>query len=662
MAVQPELDNDLLSKLSGATVEEVAEKAEEEDFGNKRNLTGAVGLVAGILCCISGVFHLITGGYRPLTGILQPMVSLGIGLVLRTMYYSATKKSRNRITGLDVLMMVTAVAITIYAITRANDIMQMMVRRDNIQVVLGTALVLMILELSRRSLGVVFPILVLSFLLYAIFGHLITGRFGHHYLSYPMIIRAIYMDALGMWGNMLHMSSTLLALFLTFGALMLKSGGGEAFLDVGFFLSAKSRGGPAKVAVIASSLFGMISGSSAANAATTGTFTIPMMKKSGFTPEFAAAVEGAASTGGLLMPPVMGAAAFLMAQFLGVNYYRIAFCAIVPASLYYLSVFMSVHLTALKSNMPVPEQEEFETRKRMMSFRRTVCPLLPITILIVWFCLGYTVQYGAFLTSLVAIGVMFFTMEGEWNFNRILTFGKKLYQGFAAAGLAITQSSILMGCAQIIVSILGMTGLALKFSNLIVALGQDHMLLTLVLGMMLLFLLGMGVPVTAVYVVGAAIVTPAFIMLGRLPIAAHMFTFYFACLGAITPPVCGAIFITSQLAKANWWKSGAIAVGLVLPGFIVPYLFIYKPTLLLIGSSMDITLDIFTAVLGVILLSAGTVGYMFCNCSTVERCFFIASGFLLILPDMFAALIGSALMVILLAIQLVKRKKYAKLA
>jgi TRAP transporter 4TM/12TM fusion protein len=636
-------------------IEELSEQSEEE-YGNKRRLVGVFAMIANVIGCAFGIFQFITGGYRPMSGIIQSTVHVGLTLVLIFFYYPATKKSKKHVTIMDILCVLASIVCVVYVISYSDKIIALTVKNNNWQIIFGAIIIILILEASRRSLGIIFPILVGVFLIYAFLGHFIPGTFGHKFFRPSVIIRNIYFDAQGLWGHLLQMSSTLLALFLTFGAVLLKSGGGEAFLDISYMISARARGGPAKIATIMSALFGMISGSSTANAATTGTFTIPLMKKNGFSPEFAAATEGSASTGGMLMPPIMGAGAFLMAQFLGMSYSKIAFAAIVPALLYYFSIFFSVHFEAIRKRMKPVGNSEFEEYKKRFSIKKSVIPMIPIVVLILFFVLGYTVQLAAFISSLLSLVLMLFTIDMPWGSKRFIEFLKRLFGAFSGAGLAIAQVAVLLASAQIMVSILGLTGLAIKFSNLIVSVGQANILATLALSMVLLFFLGMGVPVTAVYVIGASIVAPALIKLGLASLPVHLFTFYFSCLGAITPPVCGVIFITAALAKANWWKSGWLSVRMVLPGFIVPYLIIFKPTLLFIGAPVEIVLDVTTAFIGVVLIASGGVGYFFDYCKIYERLALIIAGLFLVLPHMTFALVGIVLAVFVVVLQLIRKK------
>ena len=485
-----------------------------------------------------------------------------------------------------------------YVILNAFPIMEFSYVETKMDLVLGAALIVLTLEASRRSLGMVFPVLVGLSICYALFGQWIPGQFGHEGFPWDVVVRNLYVTPQGLWGVMLQISATLLAIFLIFGSVLLKTGGGEAFLDLAFLASAKTRGGPAKVATVASGLFGMISGSAVANAATIGTLTIPLMKRAGFTREFAAATEAVAGTGGQIMPPIMGAGAFLIAEFLGISYAKVAWAAVLPALLYYAGLLFSVHLEAIKHNFAtIPLAEERLIRSRL-TFKRVALPLLPVGLLIYAFSTGYTVQMGAYWASVIAVGLTIFLVETRGLVPRLLAVGKIGLKSMEAAGKAIAEIAVLLASAQIVVSMLGLTGLAVKFSDLLVSIGQQNMIATLILAMIVLIILGMGIPPTAVYVLGGSIVVPALTELGLKPLPAHLFTFYFACLGAITPPVCAAVYVTSSLAESNWWKSGWLAVRLGLAGFIVPYMFIYSQSLLLSGSVWEILHAAVPALLG----------------------------------------------------------------
>jgi TRAP transporter 4TM/12TM fusion protein len=394
---------------------------------------------------------------------------------------------------------------------------------------------------------------------------------------------------------------------------------------------------------VASGLFGMISGSAVANAATIGTFTIPLMKRAGFSKEFAAAVEAVAGTGGQIMPPVMGAGAFLIAEFLGISYAKVAWAAVLPALLYYAGLIVSIHLEAVKNDFPTIPMEEERIIRARLTLKKVILPLIPVGALVYAFSTGYTVQMGAYWASILALLLTVFMVEGKGPLQRMRGVFTTAVNGMEAAGKAIAEIAVLLASAQIVVSMLGLTGLAVKFSDLLVSIGQENMIATLILAMIVLFILGMGIPPTAVYVLGGSIVVPALVALGLKPLPAHLFTFYFACLGAITPPVCAAVYVTSSLAESNWWTTGWLATRLGLAGFIVPFMFVYSESLLLSGSLFEILYAAVPAFVGVFFLGTFAVGYFGGRIGWAKRFVMAIAGAMLIQPGIVTDLAGLAL-------------------
>jgi TRAP transporter 4TM/12TM fusion protein len=542
----------------------------------------------------------------------------------------------------DLLCIGVVLAAAAYVVWNGLAIMDFSYVESNLDLILGIPLLLLVLDAARRSLGWIFPVLVSLSILYALFGQFVPGQFGHGGFSWEVIVRNLYVSPQGFWGVMLQISATILAIFLIFGAVLLKTGGGEAFLDIAFLASARTRGGPAKVAAVASCLFGMISGSAVANAATIGTFTIPLMKRAGFSKEFAAATEAVAGTGGQIMPPVMGAGAFLIAQFLGISYAKVAWAAVLPALLYYAGLIVSIHLEAVKNDFPtIPMEEERLIRARLTA-KKVILPLIPVAALVLAFSAGYTVQMGAYWASVLAFALTVFMVEGSPG-QRLRSLFKIALASMEAAGKAIAEIAVLLASAQIVVAMLGLTGLAVKFSDMLVSLGRENMVATLILAMVVLIILGMGIPPTAVYVLGGSIVVPALIGLGLKPLPAHLFTFYFACLGAITPPVCAAVFVTSSLAGSNWWRTGWLATRLGLAGFIVPFMFVYSESLLLSGTLFEILYAALPAFVGVFFLGTFAVGYFGGRIGWVKRFVMAIAGAMLIQPGIVTDLIGLAL-------------------
>jgi len=626
------------------TEHSVADLREEVEPAKRGNLTGWPARGLAIVCTAFGLFQFYTAGRRPMLGVIQFAIHLAFALTIVLWAYPPRKSTPRRTVPIyDLVCIAVAIAAAVYAILHAMSIMDFSYVESNLDLALGVALLLLVLEASRRSLGLVFPILVALSILYAVFGHWVPGQFGHGGFSWEIVVRNLYVTPQGFWGIMLQISATILAIFLIFGAVLLKTGGGEAFLDIAFLASARTRGGPAKVAAVASGLFGTISGSAVANAATIGTFTIPLMRRAGFSKDFAAATEAVAGTGGMIMPPIMGAGAFLIAEFLGISYVKVAWAAVMPALLYYAGLIVSIHLEAVKNDFrTVPAEEERLILSRLTP-KKVILPLVPVGALIFAFSTGYTVQFGAYWASILAIALTLFMVETRGVGRRLAVVVKITLKSMEAAGKSIAEIAVLLASAQIVVSMLGLTGLAVKFSDLLVSIGQQNMVATLVLAMVVLIILGMGIPPTAVYVLGGSIIVPALTTLGLKPLPAHLFAFYWSCLGAITPPVCAAVYVTSSLAESNWWRTGWLAVRLGLAGFIVPYMFVYSEGLLLSGSLFDILYASVPAFVGVFCLGTFAVGYFAGPMGWLRRAVMAAAGIMLIQPGIGTDLTGLAL-------------------
>ncbi len=621
----------------------VSDLREEVDPTKREAMAGWAARGLAFICIAFGVFQFYTVGARPMLGVVHYAIHLAFAVTIILWAHPLNRSTPRRTVPLyDLVCIGVVIVAAAYVVCNGLPIMDFSYVESNLDLILGVPLLVLVLESSRRALGWIFPVLVFLSILYALCGQFVPGQFGHEGFSWEVIVRNLYVSPQGFWGVMLQISATILAVFLIFGAVLLKTGGGEAFLDIAFLASARTRGGPAKVAAVASCLFGMISGSAVANAATIGTFTIPLMKRAGFSKEFAAATEAVAGTGGQIMPPVMGAGAFLIAQFLGISYAKVAWAAILPALLYYAGLIISIHLEAVKNNFPtIPVEEERLIRARLTP-KKVVLPLIPVAALIVAFTTGYTVQMGAYWASILAFALTIFLVGGRLG-QRLRSLLKVALASMEAAGKAIAEIAVLLASAQIVVSMLGLTGLAVKFSDLLVSMGRENMVATLVLAMVVLIILGMGIPPTAVYVLGGSIVVPALIALGLKPLPAHLFTFYFACLGAITPPVCAAVYVTSALAESNWWTSGWLATRLGLAGFIVPFMFVYSESLLLSGPLFEILYAVLPALLGVFFLGTFAVGYFGGRIGWVGRFLMAAAGVLLIYPGIRTDLLGVAL-------------------
>jgi TRAP transporter 4TM/12TM fusion protein len=507
------------------------------------------------------------------------------------------------------------------------------------ELVLGFIFTALVLEATRRVIGWALPATALLFLGYALF---------YANTRPQQLIEIMYLTTEGIFGPTLGVSAAYVILFVLFGAFMERTGVGRLFMDFALSLTGHTAGGPGKVAVVSSSLFGTVSGSAVANVLVDGPITIPLMKRSGFRPPFAAAVESVASTGGQIMPPIMGAAAFVMAEFLAVSYLQVTLWALIPAVLYYVAVFFAVH---------------FESKRvGLLGLPRAECPQLgvvlrerghlfiPILVILLGLFAGYSAPLCALAGTLSCVPVALLRKGTRQGITWRTVWGA-LEDG-AKNSIAV---ALACACAGIIIGVITQTGAAINFTSLVVGLARDLLPLALVLTMLAGIVLGMGMPTTPAYIVMVSLLVPALIKLGAIPPAAHMFAFYFAILSAITPPVALAVYAAAGLAKANLWQAGWTAVRVGAAGFIVPFMFVFEPSLLMIGDWKVISQSFVTATIGTICLAAGLFGYLFRETRIWERVFLVGAAVLLIKPGLITDLIGLGLIVIVTASQLATR-------
>jgi len=509
---------------------------------------------------------------------------------------------------------------------------------EKIELVLGGIFTLIVLEATRRVLGWALPLTAIIFLAYGLFVAKARPE---------QIIEIMYLTTEGIFGPTLGVSAAYVMMFVIFGSFMERTGIGRLFMDVALSLTGHTAGGPGKVAVVSSSLFGTVSGSAVANVLVDGPITIPLMKRSGFRPAFAAAVESVASTGGQIMPPIMGAAAFVMAEFLAVSYFQVTVWALIPAILYYVAVFFAVHFEAKRVGLLGLPRSEIPRLGKVMRERGHL--FIPLVVILGGLIAGYSAPYCALAGTLSCIPVAMLRKSTRagigWH-----TVWESLEEG-AKNAIAI---ALACACAGIIIGVITLTGAAINFTAVVVGLAQEMLLLALILTMMAGIVLGMGMPTTPAYIVMVSLLVPALIKLGAPVPAAHMFAFYFAILSAITPPVALAVYAAAGLAKANLWESGWAAVRVGAAGFIVPFMFIYEPALLMINgwAEWHVSLQaLVTATIGCICLAAGMFGFLLRETRAWERVFLLAAALLLIKPGLITDLIGLALLVSVLVNQ-----------
>jgi TRAP transporter 4TM/12TM fusion protein len=503
----------------------------------------------------------------------------------------------------------------------------------------GVLAVVLILEATRRVIGFTLVAVVLVFLAYGVFGQYIQGPFYHRALSLQEMLDQLVFTTNGVFGSALHVAAFLVFVFVTFGALLDRCGGGDFFFDLANSLVGKQVGGPAKVAVVSSGLYGSISGSPTADVVTTGAFTIPMMIRTGLSPVYAGAVEATASTGGALLPPVMGTAAFLMSDFTGIPYGTIAIAAVPTALLYYLSLFLAVHghahITGLKPSATA------DTPRFLSVLRRDWCYFVPIAILI-WFVLAY--DRAVFSAALALAALVPIALWRTRSPGKTVT---AILSAFDDALRRMTGIGVACAVAGLVVGTLAMTDLTGKISSAMFVLAKGDEVLTLIIATLVVIVLGMGMPTPAVYALAAVLAAPALLALDVPMLPAHLFIVYFASMSAITPPVAVAAFAAGSIARANPMAIGLLCCRLAVVAFIIPFVFIYHPGLLLIGSTQTIVLDLASAMLAVIALVAATEGYVFVPLPPLMRPLFGIAGLLLITTRMIPASIGLALLVAL---------------
>ena len=563
------------------------------------------------------------------------------------MYPARKGKQRvNYMPWYDVVLMILGTGAFLYYAFNAEAIIQQGSKFEFYQIMIGVVGVLALVELCRRSVGLPIIIVAGCFVAYALIWGLSNPTFMGK-LNY--IIRYLFYGKEGVLSTPINVCSKFIVVFIIFGAFLERTGIAEFFIKIANAVVGRFSGGPAKVAVIASALMGMVSGSSVANTVGSGSVTIPLMKKTGYKPEFAAATEASASTGGQIMPPIMGAAAFLMADYIGMPYSNIVVKAILPAILYFAGIFIAVHLEAKKEGLRGLTREELP---RVLPLLKKSYLLLPLIILIYLVSTSTrSIQYAAAIAIVVAIVVSLFNKE-----SRITP--KRIWEALAAGGQGMITVAAACGVAGIIAGTITMTGLANMMINGIVALAGNQVIVALFLTMICCIVLGMGVPTTANYCIMAATCAPILTRMGVPLVAAHFFVFYFGIVADLTPPVALAAYAGSAIAQANPMKSAITATKLAIGAFIVPYVFALSPQMLFVDTTAWEVIQIcITSLVGIFGVSASLEGYFLHNMSWYERILSAAGGLMLIIPGLLTDIVGVGLVVVVLAVQLLTKKK-----
>lgn len=604
--------------------------------------------VATVLC---GLYHIYSLAVKATSPIIFRDIHLVFGLILIFLIYPTKRKFR-KVNAWDILLSLAAIAVCVYV--AMQDQQDFAIRSGSrwtkLDIVFGLISIFTIMVSTKRVIG--WPLIIVSivFTLYALFGEYMPGMFINRSYKWQRIVSYVFsMD--GIFGTPIGTSSTYVILFIIFGSFLKNSGAGDFYTNFSYAIAGRTRGGPAKVAVISSALFGTISGSGIANVVTTGSITIPLQKKAGFSGTYAGAVEAVSSSGGQIMPPVMGAAAFLLAEMIGINYSDVVISAILPALLYFLAVFFVVDLQAGKRGLRGLSKDELPSLKRVMKEEGHL--IIPLVVLLVTLFSNYTVIKAAFLSTISCIIVSWFRKDTRMGWQKIIL---SLKEGV----LGCLEVIAACAAAGIIMALVNLTGVGTKLSYLVQMAAQGHLLFALLLTALVVIILSMGLPTTACYLVSATIMSRPLVELGISPIQAHMFIFYFACMSGITPPVALVAYPAAAIAKADPVKTSFLAFRIGIVGFLIPFMFVYSPSLLLIGSAGEIALTTVTAIIGVYFLSVGFEKFFLrYELPTWAGVLTVLAGISMMVPGWLTDVIGVGVAVIVLGIsvQLAKRNK-----
>lgn len=643
-------------ELGAMDVDELMEQYDLET-SKLRKLTGKVALFITIVAILMSAFHLFTAWHGTLLAMKQRSLHLIFAFTLGFALYPGFKKSsKDKIDIMDWVLMILSIGVWGYIFFNVEAIALKGGQMSTTDMVLGVLAVLLTLEVTRRVVGPELPIVTIVFLLFAYFGRSLPGVFAHRGFNVTRIVSHMYMTTEGIMGTPLGVSSTFVFMFILFGSFLDKTGVGEFFIDFAYALTGSTRSGPAMTSVLSSGLMGSISGSSVANTVTTGAFTIPLMKSVGYKPHYAGAVEATASTGGQIMPPVMGAAAFIMADFTGFPYISIVKAAIIPAVLYYIAVGTMVHLEACKLGLKGMPRESLPKVSNIL--RKQGYLTLPLIAIIFMLVKQYPPTMAALTGIIIGVIVAFAAslIKKDNSFTPKDILGAMEAGAKGAVGVACACA-----CAGMIVGVVTLTGFGLKIAEVIVLIAKGKLIPTLLLTMVSSIILGMGLPTTAKYIVLATMAVPAITKLGVNLMSAHLFILYFGVVADVTPPVALAAYAGAGIAGANSMKTGFQAFKLAIGAFIIPYIFVINPHLIMVDSVVGTTVNwlpitaaiptIVTALIGTICLAGTVESYLFGNLRIWQRVILLGAAFALLDPKLLTDFIGLGALAVIFVTQ-----------
>lgn len=650
------------SKAAAKNVDELLEKY-DLDSSKLRKLSGKTALIVTIVAILMSAFHLFTAARGTLLAMQQRSLHLIFAFSLGFALYPGFKKSsKNKIDIPDWILIILSIVVWGYIFMNIEYIALKGGKMSTLDEVFGVLAILLTLEVTRRVVGPELPIVTIVFLLFAYFGRHMPGILNHRGFGVTRIVSHMYMTTEGIMGTPLGVSSTFVFMFILFGSFLDKTGVGQFFIDFAYALTGSTRSGPAMTSVVSSGLMGSISGSSVANTVTTGAFTIPLMKKVGYAPYYAGAVEATSSTGGQIMPPVMGAAAFIMADFTGFQYIEIVKAAVIPAILYYIAVGTMVHLEACKIGLKgLPREQLPKISNILLKQGYLLFPLIAIVYMLV----KQQPPMNAALAGIV-VGVVVALTASLIKKDKSFTY-KSILQAMESGAKGALGVACACACAGMIVGVVTLTGFGLKIAEVIVKIAQGRLVPTLILTMIASIILGMGLPTTAKYIVLATMAVPAITKLGVNLMCAHLFILYFGVVADVTPPVALAAYAGAGIAGANSMKTGFQAFKLAIGAFIIPYIFCINPHLVLIDKVVGTTIswlpitaaipNIITALIGTICLAACVEGYFFGKLRVWQRVILVVAALGLLDPKTLTDVIGLAALALIYVSQKILNKK-----
>jgi TRAP transporter 4TM/12TM fusion protein len=614
-------------------------------------MSKVLSVIAIVFAVSMSLFHLYTGAVGSFDPWSQRVIHLTLGFVIAFLTYPVIKGKKVGV--FEIALTILSLASGLYIILNMDAIIDRAGMPGTWDIIFGALTILLVLEMTRRVIGLALVIVSVLFLLYSYFGPYLPEAIAHRGYDIERITAHMYTTLEGIYGVPIGVSATFVILFVIFGAFLEATKTGDFFINIANSIAGRARGGPAKVAVISSAFFGTISGSAVANVVGTGTYTIPLMKRTGYAPHFAASVEAVASSGGQLMPPVMGAAAFVISEMTGESYLKICLAAVIPSLLYYMGLFSAVHVEARRISLRGLRDDEVPPFWGTLKSQGYLA--ISALVLIYFLAVQLTSPSFAAFWAIIASIVLSSIKKG----TRLNLKGLIVALEMGAKGAL----SVVAACAAagIVVGVVTLTGLGLKFSGAIIALAHGNIYLTLFFTMISSLILGMGLPTTAAYIICAILAVPALTNLGINVLGAHLFVFYFAIISAITPPVALAAYAGAGIAKSDPMKTGWTACRIGLAAFIVPYMFVFNPALLMQGNIFQIIWVSLTALLGTIFLACSTIGWLFAPLSKWERPLLFITALLLIEPRVITDIIALVIFIPVFFNQL-RLAKYSRAA